>query len=608
MKMATNKYTNYIFIFFTLLLSTCCGADSAPQTIQPFHQLQYVEVENGLNAQQRTYYYHLSEGIEYIPYDMIMSLKRPKEDGIGLYDESFFSHPERMGLFPDVYNVSNPPIGITVSDNPNYVPMMGINCAACHTTAIKYNNQFFYIDGGQGMLAINRLIRDMIFSMISTLACPSEFEEFYQNYKQRLNISEYPSDFQDYQEILNYSGYSEIENCNPNNFDKLDVALSEYQIEFKDKFDEISRDRIYTSLDQAYPTQTSLDSRTELALYMVKRIKFFLDNASYGTEPENSNLPENGLSRSNPWGSTKNLLSEKIFHKSKNDWLKEFGGPVNTPHIWDYKYQKLIFLAGNTNSMLERNLAQGIALLTDFNWDTYETTISIKQLDKLSKISYKIEPPIWNESILGYIDLDKAKKGKILYQENCLSCHKGEQSQQTGSIEFNYLSVGTDETYLDAQKESFYGSTLFDSLAVFVRQVKYKAASREGIDSLAEFEEGRLPVLWQGPRNNGFEAKPLYGIWATPPYLHNGSIPSIRDLLKKSEDRPKRFYIGNLEYDTNDLGYKQSEVPFSTLVEIDCVKCKGNSNKGHEFGTSLSSIEKDQLIEFLKYYTKDTRF
>jgi len=94
----------------------------------------------------------------------------------------------------------------------------------------------------------------------------------------------------------------------------------------------------------------------------------------------------------------------------------------------------------------------------------------------------------------------------------------------------------------------------------------------------------------------GYEARPLAGIWATAPYLHNGSIPNLVQLLWP-EKRAAKFYVGSLEYDSKRIGYvsdgTKGGVPFDTTLP-------GNSNSGHEYGAPLSDTEKWEIIEYLK--------
>lgn len=114
-----------------------------------------------------------------------------------------------------------------------------------------------------------------------------------------------------------------------------------------------------------------------------------------------------------------------------------------------------------------------------------------------------------------------------------------------------------------------------------------------------------------------YRARPLDGVWATAPYLHNGSVPTLDDLLKPQIDRPNVFCVGPLEFDPVKVGLSQDfdegtgECP-AGLTRLD-THLRGNSNRGHSFertdgasaplgviGRELSPDERSALVEYLK--------
>ena len=99
-----------------------------------------------------------------------------------------------------------------------------------------------------------------------------------------------------------------------------------------------------------------------------------------------------------------------------------------------------------------------------------------------------------------------------------------------------------------------------------------------------------------------YKGRPLNGIWATAPYLHNGSVPTLYDLLKPAAERPKSFSVGNREFDPDKVGSKTDVKGFYTyrVVDENGKEIPGNSNAGHEYGAKLSEDERGQLLEYLK--------
>ena len=95
-----------------------------------------------------------------------------------------------------------------------------------------------------------------------------------------------------------------------------------------------------------------------------------------------------------------------------------------------------------------------------------------------------------------------------------------------------------------------------------------------------------------------YKGRSLTGVWATAPYLHNGSVPSLYQLLTPPDQRGKKFYVGTREFDPHEVGFKyQTETPGSFLFDT---KHRGNWNSGHTYGTDLTEEEKWALIEFMK--------
>ncbi len=94
-----------------------------------------------------------------------------------------------------------------------------------------------------------------------------------------------------------------------------------------------------------------------------------------------------------------------------------------------------------------------------------------------------------------------------------------------------------------------------------------------------------------------YKARPLNGVWATAPFLHNGSVPTLWDLLLPPSQRPATFYVGNRELDPVKVGFVSSEGPNTTRFDT---RIRGNRNIGHEFGIDLSEDDRMALIEYLK--------
>jgi mono/diheme cytochrome c family protein len=131
------------------------------------------------------------------------------------------------------------------------------------------------------------------------------------------------------------------------------------------------------------------------------------------------------------------------------------------------------------------------------------------------------------------------------------------------------------------------------------------ANAASGISPLSQLLGTYAPPTSHGCGKEGgpikYESRVLEGIWATAPYLHNGSVPTLADLLKPAGDRPRAFRLGN-RYDTALVGLARDQGP--SAKERDTKGCadldSGESRCGHEYGTNLSVAEKRALLEYLK--------
>jgi hypothetical protein len=92
----------------------------------------------------------------------------------------------------------------------------------------------------------------------------------------------------------------------------------------------------------------------------------------------------------------------------------------------------------------------------------------------------------------------------------------------------------------------------------------------------------------------------LDGCWLRAPYLHNGSVPTLADLLKPPGERPNHFYRGYDIYDPVQVGFKSAEEASAAGATLFVTGLPGNSNAGHEWGTDLPAPIKRALIEYLK--------
>jgi hypothetical protein len=99
---------------------------------------------------------------------------------------------------------------------------------------------------------------------------------------------------------------------------------------------------------------------------------------------------------------------------------------------------------------------------------------------------------------------------------------------------------------------------------------------------------------------DGYNPPFLDGIWLRAPYLHNGSVPTLHDLLLPPDQRPKVFWRGYDVYDRKKVGFESDSAEARRVGTKHDTSERANSSQGHAFGTGLPPGEKDALIEYLK--------
>jgi mono/diheme cytochrome c family protein len=174
------------------------------------------------------------------------------------------------------------------------------------------------------------------------------------------------------------------------------------------------------------------------------------------------------------------------------------------------------------------------------------------------------------------IDAQLAGKGKTVFDANCNSCHGLGAGTRVGQI-IDVHDVGTDDN----------------------RLITWTAeAARIANEAVAKLGVDRIPIT--KPAINGYQAVPLDGIWLRAPYLHNGSVPNLRELLKPPAERSKTFYRGYDVYDPVNVGFDTQSADARQAGFLFDVSLKGNGNGGHLYGTTLQPPDKDALVEYMK--------
>jgi len=171
------------------------------------------------------------------------------------------------------------------------------------------------------------------------------------------------------------------------------------------------------------------------------------------------------------------------------------------------------------------------------------------------------------------VDAALAADGKQVFERQCAGCHAAD-GKRTGTV-IPVTETGTDRHRVD----------MWTAEAA----KRYNAYQKEHDWGFKHFQDV-----------DGYVAVLLDGIWLRGPYLHNGSVPSLRDLLKPPAERPAVFYRGYDLLDPVNVGFvSQGTVAEKTGFRFD-TGVAGNGNGGHLYGTELPEEQKAALLEYLK--------
>jgi cytochrome c1 len=243
----------------------------------------------------------------------------------------------------------------------------------------------------------------------------------------------------------------------------------------------------------------------------------------------------------------------------------ELIGASDFPSLWNQKLRDGMHLHwdGNNTSVDERNLSASLGA------GVTPVTADHASLQRVHDWIWTLPPPKYPFPI----DAARSNRGRDVYAQQCAECHSF-NGRKTGTVE-DISTINTDPYRLNS-----FTHTLAGNQAELYPDSQYR--------------------FTHFAKTNGYANQPLDGIWARAPYLHNGSAPTLLDLLSDPPDRPKQFARGYDVYDQHKVGFvsdtpeaREAGSPYDTSIP-------GNGNGGHLFGTKLPLEQKLDLIEFMK--------
>jgi hypothetical protein len=535
---------------------------------EPVQKVVYLS--QGWTPEQSLDFYFTSQGSQIVPYDWFLALEQADS-------ETPFRDPQNMLRFrylpqlPDKWNPDGLPVGFVGGEGSGR-KWLGLTCAACHTNEIRYKDTGYRVDGSPTHGDVGAMLSSMIYAMRKTMDDSAKFQRFAAKVLGNKNTP------------------------TGQNFLKAQLAKS---IEDRDGYN--------------------------------------LRNFP-GYDPNQAPPPPANYARLDAVGA---IVNEVYHHAVKSptspiENTKPADAPVSYPCIWDAPYQKLeqwIGIAASGGPLdiesLSRNVGEVIGVFGDLAIPEspsvlgYASSIKMHNLNKLEDNLKSLWSPLWPADFPA-IDQEAAAKGWAIYTRanSCVGCHTIVKDRTSPSrvVESSMQADGTDPlTSFNFFTRKGYSGKLQGAnakLIPFTPKIPPIAdagtmVTNEVIgailgaawpappDELAKVKYGQRVVTRELTTGPQYKARPLNGVWATAPYLHNGSVPNLTELLKPAAQRMKKFSVGAMTYDPTNVGFVTDAPGFPKFD----TSGTGSSNMGHEgdeYGTNLSENEKKQLIEYLK--------
>jgi len=603
------KYkTTAIYIYsisFLMLLSSCTHLQKGA----PIEQYSPVEgaVGDVVNLDQQwsvdtqQAFYFTSQGSRIMPYQWYLYLEQHNSD-------TYFrdnAHMESLRYIPAAKNRWNPD-GLAVGfakdiDRNTNEQWVGFNCSACHTAQIHFNGKGIRIDGGPTLADFERFNTALVSAMSATYQSQDKYRRFANN-------------------VLG-------SNHSANQSVALRQALL-MQTEVLAQRNQIN----HPDPQQPHYGYGRVDA---IGAIFNQILSTFND------------VPNNGMASNAP------VSYPFLWGTHQSDVVQWTGFAPNGP-------ASVGALIRNGGEVL--GVYGQLRIPESQSINHYQSSLAIKNLGELEKWVAELRSPIWPADIFPPINPVKASKGKQHYQQYCVRCHqvmtRADQGQKYNAVLTPLKEIGTDPQEIknmlklrpaglfNGRKEfvlagdkipaktiglaplvnAVVGSLLEHPLkAAEAALIEYEGGliaktPSDGLtdsdttkpttlapslkQSLTEFQK-RYTETTVSNNNTAdpavYKARPLTGIWATAPYLHNGSVPTLYELLLSADQRARLFYVGSREFDPVNVGFVSTKTLTDTTAFKFDTELIGNSNRGHEYGVNeMDQQEKRELLEYLK--------
>lgn len=427
---------------------------------------------------------------------------------------------------------------------PSVSTWVGLTCAACHTAELHYRGQTIRIDGAPAMADFSSLLKNLVASLQQTADEPEKFSRFAAK-------------------VLGPS------------------------------HDAAAEERL----------------KAELITYT---------NGLAGLEARSRPQHPFGFSRLDAFGILTNEIVGTALGKPEN--YRTPDAPVSYPHLWDTPNLDWVQWNGSMHNPLARNVGEVLGVFADLKLpddpnEPVSTSANVKNLYLLERQLKTLKAPRWPSDIFGSLSAERLERGGELFATHCAACHRrtltapnqhGRRFLKTTQVPLS--EIGTDASMAMAFLVRTADPGIFgqaceteEPIPSLLPRIVGKAM-RDEFDRLQLSPQDRLKYIDRRDslaptveHLKGYKARDLAGIWATAPFLHNGSVPNLDELLRPAGERSKTFRVGSRKFDPDKVGFDTTEGDYEFDTAL-----PGNGNGGHEYGASLTVDDRRSLIEYLK--------
>lgn len=553
--------------------------DSATRVVYP---------EQNWSGADSLWFYNVSQGSNLIPYDIFLHLEIAGGELLFRSDANM----NRLRYLPQKSSVSNPdglPVG-WVKDDHQGQQYIGFTCAACHTSQINYKETAIRIDGGAALADMELMLKELARALQASLDQAEKFDRLAQKVLQ----GKYPEEKENFRSQL---------------------AQVAQQI------------MIYNRINEPRHGDQSV---------------------AYG------------YGRLDAFGRIYNRILAHLTPQDEANF-NPANAPVSYPYLWDTPQHDFVQWNGVGDNELAgplgRNTGEALGVFAQFDLKRkthdvgYRSSVVVRNLTRIERHLESLWSPSWEElaakDVLPAIDPALAQEGaRVFVEYQCHTCHEAlERTDPKRRITAQFASlptIGTDpfmamnalnsvgkmgyfegdrlnKLKFDSPRYQANGAVLPalssavegvllepDHDKLFIRRWAEKLYDLIGSISDNPIQQTRRHLDFEVVNKNSpttlaaYKARPLNGVWATAPYLHNGSVPSLYELFMPScsdEEiasgrtcRPNRFTLGARELDAVKVGIAQRDpIQYPGLFVFD-TSLPSNSNKGHEYAAGVTPV------------------